>query len=157
LDHFNCDKYSSENSPFFNSNFNKKTNLTLLNESTYRLALSELAHLYDPTLKTPLDPNLLLQRLVDSNSLIEFKPNFAPTVKTCFARIQSRRVGIITNNGVLFSDTANKMTQFIQLCNNQNIPLLFLHNISGFMIGKMAERGGIAKHGAKLVNAVSCA
>lgn len=78
-------------------------------------------------------------------------------VPTGFAHIHGYKVGIIGNNGILFSESALKGAHFIQLCTQRNIPLVFLQNISGFMVGKDAEAGGIAKNGAKLVNAVACA
>ena len=74
-----------------------------------------------------------------------------------FSKVYGRDVGIIANNGILFSESALKGAHFIQLCDQRNIPLLFLQNISGFMVGSDAEKGGIAKNGAKLVNAVACA
>src|SRR5437868_6820763 len=85
----------------------------------------------------------------------EVKPLYGDTLVTCFARLHGIPIGILANNGVLFSESAQKGSQFIQLCNQSNIPLLFLQNITGFMVGKKAEQGGIIKHGALLINSVS--
>ena len=94
--------------------------------------------------------------ITDQSDFDEFKELFGVTLVCGFARIQGHLVGIVANNGVLFSESALKGTQFIQLCNQRNIPLIFLQNITGFMVGKKYEANGIAKHGAKMVNAVAC-
>ena len=86
----------------------------------------------------------------------EFKSLYGTTLVTAFAKIHGYRVGIVANNGILFSESALKGAHFIELCGQRNIPLLFLQNISGFMVGKEYEHGGIAKDGAKMVMAVSC-
>jgi len=91
----------------------------------------------------------------DFSEFHEFKERYATTIVTGFARIMGYPVGIIANNGVLFSESALKATHFIELCTGRKIPLLFLQNITGFIVGKNYERGGIAKDGAKLVHAVS--
>jgi 3-methylcrotonyl-CoA carboxylase beta subunit len=101
------------------------------------------------------DSKEIISRLIDGSDFQEFKKNYATTIITGFAKIFSYPIGIIANNGVLFSETALKATHFIQLCNSRKIPLLFLQNITGFMVGKKYENSGIAKEGAKLVNAVS--
>ncbi len=103
------------------------------------------------------DVREVIARIVDASSLFEFKPRFATTVITGFAHIAGIPVGIIANNGILFSESAIKATHFIELCCQEQIPLLFLQNITGFMVGKEYEHGGIAKHGAKLVHAVATA
>ncbi|PIE90763.1 MAG: methylcrotonoyl-CoA carboxylase [Acidobacteria bacterium] len=94
-------------------------------------------------------------RLVDGSDFQEFKPLYGTTLVTCFARIWGMPVGIVANNGVLFSESALKATHFIELCNERKIPLVFLQNITGFMVGRQYEAGGIAKDGAKMVHAVA--
>ena len=98
----------------------------------------------------------ILARLVDGSHLDEFKKEYGTTLICGFARIQGILVGILANDGILFSESSLKGVHFIQLCNQRNIPLLFVQNIVGFMVGKDYERGGIAKDGAKLVTAVAC-
>jgi 3-methylcrotonyl-CoA carboxylase beta subunit len=99
----------------------------------------------------------VLLRLVDDSELQEFKPEYGVTLVCAVAHIHGHPVGILANNGVLFSESSLKGAHFIELCNQRNIPLLFLQNITGFMVGTEAERGGIAKHSAKLVYAMSTA
>ena len=106
-------------------------------------------------LRKPYDVREVIARIVDGSKFHEFKERYAPTVVTGFARIFGYKVGIIANNGVLFSESALKATHFIELCNQRRIPLVFLQNITGFMVGKQYERGGIAKDGAKMVHAVA--
>src|SRR5437763_424003 len=101
------------------------------------------------------DVREVIERIVDASWFHEFKALYAQTVICGFARIWGYPVGIIGNNGVLFSESALKATHFIELCAQRNIPLIFLQNITGFMVGKAAEQGGIAKDGAKMVNAVA--
>ena len=101
------------------------------------------------------DVREVIARLVDASAFREFKARYGTTLVTGFARIQGYPVGILGNNGVLFSESALKGTQFIELCEQRGIPLLFLQNITGFMVGKDYEAGGIAKDGAKLVHAVA--
>jgi 3-methylcrotonyl-CoA carboxylase beta subunit len=101
------------------------------------------------------DVREVIARIVDGSRFQEFKERYAPTVVTGFARIFGYKVGILGNNGVLFSESALKATHFIELCNQRRIPLVFLQNITGFMVGKEYERGGIAKDGAKMVHAVA--
>ncbi len=105
--------------------------------------------------KIPFDIREVIARIVDGSRLHEFKPRYGTTLVCGFARIHGYSVGIIANNGILFSAEALKATHFIELCNARKIPLVFIQNISGFMIGKEYEHGGIAKDGAKMVNAVS--
>jgi 3-methylcrotonyl-CoA carboxylase beta subunit len=107
--------------------------------------------------KTPYDVRDIVARLVDGSDFQEFKPAWGATLVCGFASMHGYPVGILANNGVLFADAALKGAHFIELCNQRNIPLLFLQNITGFMVGTEAERGGIAKHSAKLVYAVSTA
>ena len=108
---------------------------------------------HDP--KIPFDIRELIARIVDGSRMHEFKPRYGQTLVTGFARIHGYAVGLVANNGILFSEEALKATHFIELCNARKIPLIFLQNITGFMIGKRYEHGGIAKDGAKMVNAVS--
>ncbi len=103
----------------------------------------------------PYDVREVLARLVDGSRFDEFKARYATTVVTGFARLHGFLVGIVANNGVLFSESALKVTHFIQMCNLRGIPLVFLQNISGFMVGQQYERGGIAKDGAKMVHPVA--
>ncbi|HET7707580.1 MAG TPA: carboxyl transferase domain-containing protein [Thermoanaerobaculia bacterium] len=106
-------------------------------------------------LRRPYDVREVIARIVDGSRFQEFKERYATTIVTGFARIFGYKVGILANNGVLFSESALKATHFIELCNQRRIPLIFLQNITGFMVGKQYERGGIAKDGAKLVHAVA--
>jgi acetyl-CoA carboxylase carboxyltransferase component len=103
----------------------------------------------------PYDVREVIARMVDGSRFDEFKQRYATTVVTGFARWHGFLVGIIANNGVLFSESALKVTHFIELCNLRGIPLVFLQNITGFMVGRQYERGGIAKDGAKMVHAVA--
>jgi 3-methylcrotonyl-CoA carboxylase beta subunit len=105
--------------------------------------------------KTPFDVREVIARIVDGSRLHEFKANYGKTLVCGFAHIWGMPVGIIANNGVLFSESALKATHFIELCEQRQIPLLFLQNITGFMVGQKYENEGIAKHGAKMVMAVS--
>ena len=101
------------------------------------------------------DVREVIARVVDGSRFDEFKQRYAPTIVTGFARLHGFLVGLIANNGVLFSESALKVTHFIELCNQRGIPLVFLQNITGFMVGQQYERGGIAKDGAKMVHAVA--
>ncbi|HET6508116.1 MAG TPA: carboxyl transferase domain-containing protein [Baekduia sp.] len=107
--------------------------------------------------RTPYDARDLLRRVVDGGALQEFKELYGTTVVTAFAHLDGHPVGIIANNGILFSESSLKAAHFIELCDRRGIPLLFFQNISGFMVGKDYEAGGIAKDGAKLVTAVATA
>jgi len=108
-------------------------------------------------LRTPYDVREVIARLVDASRFSEFKRDYGSTLVTGFARIFGHPVGVVANNGVLFSESAMKGAHFIELCDQRKIPLLFLQNITGFMVGREYEAGGIAKHGAKMVTAVACA
>jgi 3-methylcrotonyl-CoA carboxylase beta subunit len=115
--------------------------------------------LYDvvPTdTRTPYDVREVIRRIVDGSRLQEFKQLYGETLVCGFARIWGHQVGIVANNGILFSESALKGAHFIELCNQRGIPLLFLQNISGFMVGREYENRGIARDGAKLVTAVAC-
>ncbi|MBW3564013.1 MAG: methylcrotonoyl-CoA carboxylase [Acidobacteria bacterium] len=105
--------------------------------------------------RAPWDVREVIARVVDGSRFHEFKARYAPTIVTGFARIHGYLVGILANNGVLFSESALKATHFIEICNERRIPLVFLQNITGFMVGRDYERGGIAKDGAKMVHAVA--
>jgi len=106
-------------------------------------------------LKKPVDSHEIIMRIIDGSKFHEFKASYAPTIVTGFARIMGFPVGIIANNGVLFSETSLKGAHFIELCTTRKIPILFLQNITGFIVGKQYEHGGIARDGAKLVHAVA--
>ncbi|SFD94954.1 3-methylcrotonyl-CoA carboxylase beta subunit [Actinopolyspora alba] len=107
--------------------------------------------------RTPYDVREVIARVVDGSRFSEFKAEYGTTLVTGFARIHGHPVGIVANNGILFGESALKGAHFVQLCDRRRIPLVFLQNISGFMVGKEYEAGGIAKHGAKMVTAVACA
>lgn len=122
--------------------------------------------LYDPgelhgvvpaDLRTPYDVREVIARLVDGSEFDEFKAGYGTTLVCGFAHLYGHPVGIVANNGILFSESALKGAHFIELCSQRGIPLIFLQNITGFMVGKQAEHGGIAKNGAKMVTAVACA
>ncbi|MEU2260310.1 carboxyl transferase domain-containing protein [Streptomyces sp. NPDC019645] len=106
--------------------------------------------------RTPYDVREIIARIADGSRFAEFKAEFGTTLVTGFARIHGHPVGIVANNGILFAESAQKGAHFIELCDQRGIPLLFLQNISGFMVGRDYEAGGIAKHGAKMVTAVAC-
>src|SRR5213594_4140850 len=107
-------------------------------------------------IRTQYDVHEVIARLVDGSRFHEFKALYGTTIVCGFARIEGFRVGIVANNGVLFSESALKAAHFIELCNQRRVPLVFLQNISGFMVGQEYETGGIAKDGAKMVTAVAC-
>ena len=106
---------------------------------------------------SPYDVREVLRRIVDAGELQEFKELYGETVVCAFAHLDGHPVGIVANNGILFSESALKAAHFIELCDRRGIPLLFVQNIGGFMVGREYEAGGIAKDGAKMVAAVSCA
>ena len=106
--------------------------------------------------RTSYDVREVIARLVDGSRFAEFKAEYGTTLVTGFAHVHGHPVGIVANNGVLFSESALKGAHFVELCDQRGIPLLFLQNISGFMVGRDYEAGGIAKHGAKMVTAVAC-
>ncbi|GAA3681258.1 carboxyl transferase domain-containing protein [Nonomuraea antimicrobica] len=107
--------------------------------------------------RRPYDVREVIARIADGSRFLEFKAEYGSTLVTGFAHVHGHPVGILANNGILFSESAMKGAHFIELCDQRRIPLVFLQNISGFMVGKAYEAGGIAKHGAKMVTAVSCA
>ncbi|KAK4102176.1 hypothetical protein N658DRAFT_354009 [Parathielavia hyrcaniae] len=118
---------------------------------------SELLGIASTNLRKPLPIHDVIARIVDGSAFAEFKRDYGTTLVTGFASIYGHRVGIVANNGILFSSSALKGAHFIELCAQRGVPLVFLQNISGFMVGRDAEREGIAKNGAKLVTAVACA
>ncbi|MBZ0237360.1 MAG: acyl-CoA carboxylase subunit beta [Deltaproteobacteria bacterium] len=120
-----------------------------------RYDADELLGLVPTDPKVPYDAREVIARIVDGSRFSEFKPLYGTTLVCGWAHIHGFPVGILANNGILFSESSQKGAQFIQLCNQQSIPLLFLQNITGFMVGKKYEQEGIIKHGAKLINAVS--
>jgi acetyl-CoA carboxylase carboxyltransferase component len=116
---------------------------------------AELLGIASADIKVPFDCREVIARLVDGSRFSEFKPLYGPTLVCGFAEIGGYRIGILGNNGILFTESANKAAQFIQLCNQIDTPLLFLQNITGFMVGQAVEAKGIIKAGAKMINAVS--
>jgi 3-methylcrotonyl-CoA carboxylase beta subunit len=106
--------------------------------------------------RTPYDVREVIRRIVDGSRIHEFKKLYGETLVCGFARIHGHQVGIVANNGILFSESALKGAHFIELCNQRGIPLVFLQNITGFMVGREYENRGIARDGAKLVTAVAC-
>jgi 3-methylcrotonyl-CoA carboxylase beta subunit len=116
---------------------------------------SEIAGILPKDLRQPFDVREIIARTVDGSRFHEFKPLYGTTLVCGFAHLHGIPVGIIANNGILFSESSLKGAHFIELCSQRKIPLLFLQNITGFMVGKKYEHGGIAKDGAKLVTAVS--
>lgn len=115
----------------------------------------ELNYIVSTDLKRTFDSRLVIARIVDGSRFQEYKKEFGTTLVTGFARIYGKDVGIVANNGILFSESAQKGANFIEICSQRNIPLLFLQNITGFMVGRKYELEGIAKHGAKMVTAIS--
>ena len=132
-------------------------------ELTLRLPLepafdpSDLGGIIPSAPRESYDVREVISRLVDASAFDEFKPHYGKTLVTGFAHLCGMPIGIIANNGILFSESALKGAHFIELCCQQRIPLIFLQNITGFMVGRKYENEGIAKHGAKLVTAVTCA
>jgi 3-methylcrotonyl-CoA carboxylase beta subunit len=121
-----------------------------------RYAAEELYGVINADIKKPYDVREVIARVVDDSDLDEFKARYGTTLVTGFARIHGYPVGIIANNGVLYSESALKAAHFIELASQRRIPLVFLQNVTGFMVGRKYEAGGIARDGAKMVSAVSC-
>lgn len=119
--------------------------------------VKEIYHFIPSDLKQSINPYEIIARLADGSEFHEFKALYGKSLVCGFGQIHGNQVGIIANNGILFSDSAKKGTHFIELCCARNIPIIFLQNIMGFMVGKKAEEEGIAKDGAKMVMAVACA
>ncbi len=139
-----------------NLNRTKKVGLALREPSEPLLPPEELCGVIPSDTRKPYDVREVVARIVDASELDEFKAEYGTTLVTGFARIWGYPIGIVANNGILFSESALKGTHFIELASQRGIPLLFLQNITGFMVGKKYEAGGIAKDGAKMVTAVAC-
>ena len=137
----------------FKKKDNKGNSLELPEEPKYDL--KSIYGVIPKSLSIPYDVREIIARIVDGSKFLEFKKLYGPTLVTGFAKIMGFKVGIVANNGILFSESSQKGAHFIELCGQRKIPLVFLQNISGFMVGKKYEEGGIAKDGAKLVTAVS--
>jgi len=139
------------------ANFNIKKRLSIVTQKPRdpEYDPKEIYGVLPPDLRTPFDIREVIARLVDASEFEEFKPLYGATLVCGFAHLHGYPVGIVANNGILFSESALKGTHFIELCSQRKIPLLFLQNITGFMVGSQYEHGGIAKDGAKLVAAVS--
>ncbi|PNJ60849.1 MCCC2 isoform 1 [Pongo abelii] len=140
-----------------NLNYQKKLDVTIEPSEEPLFPADELYGIVGANLKRNFDVREVIARIVDGSRFTEFKAFYGDTLVTGFARIFGYPVGIVGNNGVLFSESAKKGAHFVQLCCQRNIPLLFLQNITGFMVGREYEAEGIAKDGAKMVAAVACA
>ena len=140
-----------------NLNWHKNPGLTLTEPRAPAYDPREIYGVVPTDTKKPYDVREIIARIVDGSEFDEFKAQYGTTLVTGFARIFGYPVGIIANNGILFSESALKGAHFIELCAQRGIPLVFLQNITGFMIGRKYESGGIAKDGAKLVTAVATA
>ena len=139
-------------------NLNRKKSLPLAVQAAREplYAADELYGIVPKDTRRPFDIREIIARLVDGSEFQEFKARYGKTLVTGFAHIHGYPVGIVANNGILFSESALKGAHFIELCNQRDIPLVFLQNITGFMVGKKYENAGIAKDGAKMVTAVAC-
>jgi 3-methylcrotonyl-CoA carboxylase beta subunit len=140
-----------------NLNTKKAVDIPLAAPRDPAFDIAELDGIVPADLKKQYDVREVIARLVDASEFDEFKQLYGPTLVTGFARIHGMPVGILGNNGILFSESALKAAHFVELCCQRRIPLLFLQNIVGFMVGRDYEAGGIAKDGAKMVTAVACA
>jgi 3-methylcrotonyl-CoA carboxylase beta subunit len=140
-----------------NLNRRKTPELDITEPVAPRYPASELYGVIPTDTRKPWDVREVIARIVDGSEFDEFKARYGATLVTGFARIHGMPVGILANNGILFSESANKGAHFIELCTQRRIPLLFLQNITGFMVGRKYENEGIARAGAKLVTAVACA
>ena len=137
-------------------NRKKAVPLALAEPREPKYAAEELYGVIPEDTRRPFDIREVIARIVDGSEFHEFKARYGKTLVTGFAHIHGYPVGIVANNGILFSESALKGTHFIELCNQRNVPLVFLQNITGFMVGKKYEQAGIAKDGAKMVTAVAC-
>jgi 3-methylcrotonyl-CoA carboxylase beta subunit len=140
-----------------NLNYKKSPNIPLATPKSPALDTVELDGIVPPSLSVQYDVREVIARLVDGSEFDEFKKLYGTTLVTGFAKLEGIPVGIVANNGILFSESALKAAHFVELCCQRRIPLLFLQNIAGFMVGQKYEAGGIAKDGAKMVTAVACA
>lgn len=144
------------------ANLNQKPNRLVQHISSTecedpKWSIDDLYGIVGTDLKKSYDSREVIARIVDGSKFDEFKPLYGDTLVTGFARLYGQLIGVVSNNGVLFSSSALKGAHFVELCAKRDIPLLFLQNITGFMVGREAESGGIAKDGAKMVMAVACA
>lgn len=144
------------------ANLNQKPNRLVQHISSTecedpKWSIDDLYGIVGTDLKKSYDSREVIARIVDGSKFDEFKPLYGDTLVTGFARLYGQLIGVVGNNGVLFSSSALKGAHFVELCAKRDIPLLFLQNITGFMVGREAESGGIAKDGAKMVMAVACA
>ncbi|MGH8032056.1 MAG: carboxyl transferase domain-containing protein, partial [Luteimonas sp.] len=140
-----------------NLNRSKRLPLAVRETRAPLFAADELYGIVPKDTRRPFDVREVIARIVDGSEFVEFKARYAKTLVTGFAHIDGYPVGIVANNGILFSESALKGAHFIELCNQRGIPLIFLQNITGFIVGKRYEHGGIAKDGAKMVHAVATA
>lgn len=140
-----------------NLNIEKRVSLSLKEPANPDYAAEELYGVIPSDPRKPYDVREVIARVVDGSELDEFKQNYGTTLVCGFARLHGYPIGIVANNGILFSESALKGAHFIELCAQRGIPLVFLQNITGFMVGRKYESGGIAKDGAKMVTAVACA
>jgi 3-methylcrotonyl-CoA carboxylase beta subunit len=138
-------------------NIRKQVTLDVREPRDPAYGTDQMAGVVPADARKPFDVREVIARIVDGSELDEFKPLYGATLVTGFAHIFGYPVGIVANNGILFSESALKGAHFIELCAQRGIPLVFLQNITGFMVGKKYESGGIAKDGAKMVTAVACA
>jgi 3-methylcrotonyl-CoA carboxylase beta subunit len=138
-------------------NWKKCPNIPIREVVEPKLAASEIGGIIPPTFAKPYDVREVIARLVDGSEFNEFKKLYGTTLVTGFAHIWGMPVGILANNGILYGESARKGAHFVELCCQRKIPLLFLQNISGFMVGQKYEAQGIARDGAKMVTAVACA
>lgn len=139
-----------------NLNIKPKNRLDVIEPESPYHDIDDLMGIIPTDNRTPYDVKEVISRIVDSSRFHEFKQRYGQTLVCGFARIYGYPVGIVANNGILFSESSLKGAHFVELCGQRGIPLIFLQNIAGFMVGRDAESGGIAKDGAKLVTAVSC-
>lgn len=140
-----------------NLNWRKRPPLSLAEPREPIYAVDELYGVIPTDARKPFDVREIIARLVDGSDFDEFKARYGTTIVCGFARLWGYPIGIVANNGILFSESSLKAAHFIELCTQRGIPLLFLQNITGFMVGRKYENGGIARDGAKMVTAVACA
>ena len=140
-----------------NLNRPKRVDIEIAEPVAPKYAADEIYGVISADIKKPYDVREVIARIVDGSEFDEFKARYGTTLVTGFARIWGYPVGIVANNGILFSESAQKGAHFIELCAQRRIPLVFLQNVTGFMVGQKYEAGGIARDGAKMVTAVSCA
>jgi len=140
-----------------NLNWSKPQPLKLLPAQPPKYAADELLGVVPADTRKPYDVREIIARIVDGSEFDEFKARFGTTLVTGFAHLEGMPVGIVANNGILFSESAQKGAHFIELCCQRRVPLVFLQNITGFMVGRKVENEGIARHGAKMVTAVATA